>query len=65
MIVGPEVYMIGHYSKNLKSGEKTKKNSMNIALLPYKIIGDAAYPMRPWFYSPFKRENACLSREKT
>jgi len=24
------------------------------AFLPYKFIEDAAYPMRPWFYSPFK-----------
>ena len=23
-------------------------------LLPYKLIGDAAYPVRPWIYSPFK-----------
>jgi hypothetical protein len=22
--------------------------------LPYKLIGDAAYPMRPWTFSPFK-----------
>jgi hypothetical protein len=22
--------------------------------LPYKLIGDAAYPLRPWFFSPFK-----------
>jgi hypothetical protein len=25
-------------------------------LIPYKLIGDVAYPMRPWFYSPFKGE---------
>jgi hypothetical protein len=23
-------------------------------LLPYKLIGDAAYPVRPWIYCPFK-----------
>ena len=22
--------------------------------LPYKLIGDAAYLMRPWFFTPFK-----------
>jgi hypothetical protein len=27
---------------------------MKGAILPYKLIGNAAYPMRPWFYSPFK-----------
>jgi hypothetical protein len=30
--------------------------------LPYKLIGDAAYPMRPWFFSPFKGTG--LSAEK-
>jgi hypothetical protein len=24
--------------------------------LPYKLIGDIAYPMWPWFYSSFKGE---------
>jgi hypothetical protein len=26
--------------------------------LPYKLIGNAAYPMWPWFYFPFKGEKA-------
>jgi hypothetical protein len=32
--------------------------------LPYKLIGDAVYPMKPWFYSPFKGEREGLSRAK-
>ena len=40
------------------------KRTMRGALLPYKFIGDAAYLMRPWFYSPFKGEREGLSREK-
>jgi hypothetical protein len=30
--------------------------------MPYKLIGDAAYPVRPWMYCPFKRQNDGLSR---
>ena len=37
---------------------------MKGAFLPFKFIGDAAYPMRPWFYSPFIGEKDGLSREK-
>ena len=37
---------------------------MSGLFLSYKFIGDAAYPMRPCFYSPFKGEKAGLSREK-
>jgi hypothetical protein len=33
-------------------------------LLPYKLIGDIAYPMKPWFYSPFKGEKEGLPRAK-
>ena len=40
------------------------KKTMKGAFLPYKFIGDAAYPMRPWFYSPFKGERTRLSRRK-
>ena len=36
---------------------------MKGAFLLFKFIGDAAYPMRPWFYSPFKGEEDGLSRE--
>ena len=28
---------------------------------PYKHIGDAAYPVRPWMYCPFKDKNTTLS----
>jgi hypothetical protein len=38
------------------------RHTMRNAFLPYKLIGDAAYPMRPWFYSPFKGTG--LSAEK-
>ena len=31
-------------------------------LLPYKLMGDAAYLMRLWFYSPFKGEKDGLPR---
>ena len=37
---------------------------MKGAFLPFKFIGDAAYPIRPWFYSSFKGEKDGLSREK-
>jgi hypothetical protein len=40
------------------------KRIMRGELIPYKLIGDAAYPMRPWFYSPFKGEKEGLSRAK-
>jgi hypothetical protein len=33
-------------------------------LLPYKLIGDVAYPMRQWFYSPFKGKMEGLPRIK-
>ena len=23
--------------------------------IPYKLIGDVVYPIRPWFFIPFKR----------
>ena len=37
---------------------------MKSAFLLFKFIGDAAYPMRPWFYSPFKEKKNRLPREK-
>ena len=40
------------------------KRVMKGELLPYKLIGDAAYPMRPWFYFPFKGEKDGLPRAK-
>jgi hypothetical protein len=33
---------------------------MKGAFLPYKLIGNATYPIRPWFYSPFKGEKKGL-----
>ena len=36
---------------------------MNGIFLPYKLIGDDAYPMRPCFNSTFKGEKADLSRK--
>jgi hypothetical protein len=36
---------------------------MNGAFLPYKFIGDTAYPMHPWFYS-LLRERRWVSLEK-
>jgi hypothetical protein len=31
-----------------------RRHKMRNVFLPYKLIRDAAFPMRPWFYSPFK-----------
>jgi hypothetical protein len=42
-----------------------RKKMMKGELLPFKLMGDAAYPMRPWFYSPFKGEKDGLPRAKT
>lgn len=33
---------------------KVGRACMEGKFLPYKLIGDAAYPVRPWMYSPFK-----------
>ena len=46
--------------KNSDIGKKVMRGE----LLPYKLMGDAAYPMRPWFYSPFKGEKDGLPRAK-
>ena len=40
------------------------KDVMQNKFLPYKLVGDAAYPLRPWFFSPFKGVQDGLSREK-
>ena len=61
ILVGVGRFMIGHYFKKLKSEKKTMKG----VFLPFKFIGDAAYSMRSWFYSPFKGEKDGLPREKT
>lgn len=37
---------------------------MSGQLAPYKLVGDAAYPMRQWFYSPFEGEKEGLPRAK-
>ena len=46
--------------QKIEIGKKTMKG----AFLPFKFIGDAAYSMRSWFYSPFKGKKNGLSREK-
>jgi len=38
---------------------------MKGAFLPYKLIENATYPMKPWFYSPFKGEKDGLPRAET
>ena len=40
------------------------KKNMRGSFLPFKFIGDVAYPMRLWFYSPFKEERDSLPRMK-
>jgi hypothetical protein len=37
---------------------------MKDKFLPYKLIGDAIYPMWAWFYSHFKGEKDGLSKYK-
>jgi hypothetical protein len=48
------LFQNSHIGKRIMSGQ----------LAPYKLVGDAAYPMRPWFYSPFKGEKEGLPRAK-
>jgi hypothetical protein len=38
---------------------------MKDKFLPHKLIRNVVYPMRPWFYSPFKGEKDGLLRYKT
>jgi hypothetical protein len=38
---------------------------MKDKFLPYKLIGDAPYPMWPWFYFPFQNEKDGVLRYKT
>ena len=59
ILVGVDGFMIGHYFKKLKLGKKTMKGTF----FPFKFIGDTAYPMRPWFYSPFKGKKDGLLRK--
>jgi hypothetical protein len=40
------------------------KKNMKGAFLPFKFIDDAAYPIRTWFYSPFKGEKGGMPRTK-
>lgn len=51
--------MLGYCFNEFKMEENNKR-----CVLPYKLIGDVAYPMRPWLYYPFKGENDGLSRPK-
>jgi hypothetical protein len=48
----------------LFQNSKIGKRIMRGELLPYKLIGDVAYLMRPWFYSPFKGKMEGLPRIK-
>jgi hypothetical protein len=41
---------------------KVGKAFMERKYMPYKLIGDAAYPVRPWMYCPFKEQKDGLSR---
>jgi hypothetical protein len=44
--------------------KKIGKKTMSGLFLPFKLIGDAPYPMCPWFYSPFKGKKNGLSPKK-
>jgi hypothetical protein len=37
---------------------------MKDKFLPYKLIGDATYPMWPWFYFPFQNEKDGVPKYK-
>jgi len=37
---------------------------MKDKFLPYKLVGDVTYPMRPWFYYPFKGDENGLPKYK-
>jgi len=52
------------YDWALFQKSKIGKKTMKGAFLPDKFIDDVAYPMRPWFYSPFKGEMEGLLRPK-
>jgi hypothetical protein len=55
MIMGEqEIFMNGFFFQKINVGSHVWKNKF----LPYKLIGNAAYPMWPWFYFPFKGEKA-------
>ena len=41
---------------------KIGRACMERRLHPYKLIGDAAYPIRPWMYCTFKRGKTELSQ---
>jgi hypothetical protein len=41
---------------------KVGKAFMERKYMPYKLIGDAAYPVRRWIYCPFKGQKDGLSR---
>jgi hypothetical protein len=58
---GHVVFMIGLFFQKTKLGNQMMKDKF----LPYSLIGDVAYPMRPWSYSPFKGEKDGLPRYKT
>jgi hypothetical protein len=47
--------------QKIKLGNRVMKDKF----LLYKLIGDVAYPIRPWFYSPFKDAKDGLPRYKT
>jgi hypothetical protein len=40
------------------------KKMMKGKLLPYKLMDDVVYPMRPWYYSSFKCEKDELPKAK-
>jgi len=54
-----EVFLIGFFF------HKTYlKNHVMDNFLPYKLIGNAAYPMWPWLCSPFKGKKYGLQKYK-
>jgi hypothetical protein len=49
----------------LFSQKRCRKFVMKDKFLLHKLIKNVAYPMQPWFYSPFKGEKDGLLKYKT
>jgi len=55
-----EIFINGFFFQTIDVGSHVWKKKK----LPYKLIGNVAYPMWPWFCFPFKGEKDGLPRYK-